>query len=84
MSQITPLEDILFVFNSWTLMVKSGICEDLIPGAEVDLLNRDKEKIGVASIHKYLSSRNPEISAIEIGVKTEIGNMKDVKFVKRY
>lgn len=83
MGNLIHLEDVLFVFNAWTLMLNSGDCRGLEAGTNVDLFNSRMEKVGTARLKKYLlGSRNPEISAIEIEVISVETDMKEVKFIK--
>ncbi len=81
MNDAVKLEDILFVFGKWTLMLKSNRCDVLVPGEEVELLDENGKKVGDASLGRYLNSRNPEISAIEINGKEMTSDMKSVKYV---
>lgn len=79
---LIELEDILFVFEKWTLMVKSEFCEELKPGSKVELFDDSRGKLGDAKLGKFLSSRNPLISAIEVSAQTEIADMKKIRYVK--
>jgi len=78
---LIKLEKILFVFENWTLMLKSESCSELVPGKNVSLFNKEKKKLGEATLVKYLRSKNTDISAIEIKVNSDLDNLKQVSFV---
>ena len=81
-SKLIPLEDILFVFESWTLMIKSTTELSLEPGVEVVLYDASENKIGKAKINKTLPSRT-DINPFEITVLEKPDNLKDVKFIEK-
>ena len=82
MNDLIKIEDILFVFQKWTLMVNSKFGNQLKPGGRVDLYDETESKLGSATLVKYLSSRNPSISAIEIDVESDVDDLKRVRYVK--
>ena len=77
-----PLEEVLYVFDSWTLMVKAAHC-DLKPGDHVELLDESKNRVGEAVTSRWLSSRNPDINAIAIEITSGPPNPKRIKFVRK-
>lgn len=82
MGELIPLEDMLFVFEAWTLMLRQEVCQGLELGMNIDLFNQHMEKIGSARLYKYLNSRNPKILAIEVDMVSIEQDMKEVKFIK--
>ena len=81
LAQLIPIDEVLFVFEAWTLMVRSSFSELLQPETEVLLFDSSKNEIGKAKLNRVLPSKNPEISPIEITVIDKPNNLKDVKFV---
>ena len=81
--KIIPIEEVLFVFQSWTLVIKSNLGSTLKPGDEIFLFDYSKNIIGKAKINRFLFSKNPDISPIEIEVIETPTNLKDVKFVNQ-
>lgn len=79
---IVPLADILYVFDVWTLMVRAPEPHDFKAGDRVILLNSDKEPIGEAILRRYLSSRDPNMSGIQIEPLVSPEDFKQVKFFK--
>jgi len=78
---LIKLEEVLFVFDNWTLMLKSESCSELVPGKNVSLFNEAEKQLGEATLVKYLRSKNPDISAIEIKVNSDLDDLKQVRFV---
>ena len=78
---LIKLEDILFVFDSWTLMVKSEFGTNMELDSEIDLLDDTEKKLGTAKINRFLPSKNREITPIEISILESPEDMKQVKFV---
>ena len=81
MSKIVPLNDMLFVFDSWTLILDIDLCAEMAVGDEVDLLDEEKNWIGRARLERILPSRNPNLRAIAINVSQGARDQKAVKFV---
>jgi hypothetical protein len=81
--QLIPVDEILFVFEAWTLMMQSGLSSQLEPGDEVFLLNSSEEKIGKAMLNKVLPSKNLDVSPIEITLIEMPAKVKEVKFVMK-
>jgi hypothetical protein len=82
MSTVIPLKDMLFVFNSWTLIVDSSLCADLSKSTKIELLAENRSELGHACVVQILPSRNPEIFAAAIRVIDGPDDMKEVKFVR--
>ncbi len=82
LNQVIPIEEILFVFNSWTLMINSNKSLYLSPGDQVLLLDVKENLIGEAKLNHFLPSKNPEITPIAISVVSISKHMKDVRFIK--
>lgn len=80
-AKVIQLEDILYVFERWTIMLKSddALCVGL--GKEIDLLDQDRRVIGKATVSKFLSSRNVHIVPAEISSVVDPDDFKDVKFI---
>jgi len=81
MTKIIPLQDILFVFGQWTLMVSAQDMNGLKIGDHLGLLDEGSSQIGTATVQKFLSSRNPVIQPIEIA---PISSPSDFKLVKYF
>jgi len=82
MNSPVKLEDVLFVFGKWTLVLKSNKCSALAPGEEVDLLDENGKKVCSVFLLRYLNSRNPGISVMEVSGKEKAASMKSVKYVR--
>lgn len=81
MMKIIPLEDILFVFGEWTLMIRTCELDGLKLGDRLALLNEDAFQIGTATAQKFLASRNPDVQPVEI---SPISSPSDFKLVKYF
>lgn len=81
MKEIAAVEEVLFVFNSWTLMVCAPLSPTPGVGIILTLLDKRKDKIGEAVVKKILTSRNPQIIPIEIEAISSIGNFKEIKYI---
>jgi hypothetical protein len=82
MSTSIPLKDMLFVFNSWTLIIDSSLRAELSASTQIELLSEDRSGLGHAYVEQILPSRNPEILAVAIRVIDGPDDMKAVKFVR--
>lgn len=80
--RLIPINEVLFVFEAWTLMVRSDFVGQLEPDMIVCLFDSRKNKIGKVKLNKFLSSRNPEIKPIEVAVIDAPENMKDAKYIE--
>ncbi|MBA2655342.1 MAG: hypothetical protein H0U71_09820 [Gammaproteobacteria bacterium] len=80
--QLIPIEEVLYVFESWTLMVKSDFSHFLESGSELLLFDSAKQEVGKAKLNRLLSSRNPNINPFEITVIEKPQDFKQVKFFK--
>ncbi|MGH6922708.1 MAG: hypothetical protein ACRED5_02965 [Propylenella sp.] len=81
-SRVIALEDILHVFDAWTLIIGSDAAGSLTPGDQIDLLNGRQEKIGEAAVGRFLSSRNPAIQPVELRREVDPQDFKQVKYVR--
>lgn len=79
---LIQLEDVLFVFQKWTLMIKSEFNEKLNSGVNVELFDDNQNVIGAEQLGKQLSSKNPAISAIELEAKSNLENFKLIKYIR--
>lgn len=80
LTQLIPIDDVLYVFEAWILMVRSDIAKSLKTGTKVFLFDVDKNEIGMAIVNRFLPSKNPEISPVEIMLIDKPNNLKEVKF----
>lgn len=83
MNNVIPLKEILFVFESWTLIIDEQYMAELEVGNEVDLLDEAKIKIGHARLDRAVLSRNPDLIAFAISVRNGPDDLKAVKFIIR-
>ncbi len=79
---LIQLEEVLFVFQKWTLMYKSEFNSQINSGSNVELFDENQNKIGTGELGKLLSSRNPAISAIELEPKSNLDDFKLIKYIK--
>ena len=79
---LIQLEEVLFVFQKWTLMFKSEFNSQINSGSNVELFDENQNKIGTGELGKLLSSRNPAISAIELEPKSNLDDFKSIKYIK--
>ncbi len=71
----------LFVFNSWIIIVSVDYLTMLNSKKFIFLANSDKKVIGEAIINRLLSSRNLDIYPLEISIIEKPINIKEVKYV---
>lgn len=83
MQDIATVKEVLFVFNSWTLMLHTPPPTITRAGIHITLLNESKEKIGEAIVKRLLSSRNPEIIPVEVESIIAPENFKEIRYISR-
>ena len=73
-----PLIDILFVFNTWTLIFDSKYHENtIVSGIKITLLDENLDSICNENITGFpMGNRNPNISIFHIAPFTEIKETK--------
>lgn len=81
-NNLIQLEEVLFVFQRWTLMFKSEFNSQINAGSNVELFDENQNEIGVGQLGMLLSSRNPAISAIELEPKCNLEDFKLIKYIK--
>ncbi|MFC0156123.1 hypothetical protein ACFFJ4_21810 [Xanthomonas dyei] len=79
--KIIPLNDVLFVFDSWTLIVDQSLCSEMAVGDEFILLDDSKMEVGRARLKSVLPSRNFDLRAIVINVIKGPSDLKSVRFL---
>ncbi|AXV97045.1 hypothetical protein CJO80_16670 [Ralstonia solanacearum] len=82
MERIFPVEEVLFVFGKWTLMMDSVRCAGLEVGATVDLLDEAGQRLGDAVIGAFLKTQNPTIQPIELVRGAADGDVRRVRMVR--
>ncbi|MCP1618572.1 MULTISPECIES: hypothetical protein [Pseudomonadaceae] len=81
MKEFAAVEEVLFVFNSWVLMVCAPLSRTPGVGISLTLLDERKDKVGEAVVRKILTSRNPKIIPIEIGVISFFEDFGKIKYI---
>lgn len=81
MRNIIPLVDILYVFNTWTLMLETSNTINLQANNEICLLDDMQNIIGKAILNQFLPTKNPEIQPISIIEIKSPSDFKKIKFI---
>lgn len=77
------VEDILYVFEKWTLILRADLVKDLKCGMEVELLDGNKKSITQVVLGRCSHSRNQEFLAIETNATEQREILKKTRYVKR-
>lgn len=82
MQTLVSVEEVLFVFNAWTLMLRSDGLELINKESKIVLLNKEKAEIGLATVGRILTSKNQNITPVELKLLINPNNIKETKYIR--